>query len=405
MPERQAKDTGEGRAKTSPVPMAPSALSPFKIETLQCPHRYRDLYVIGNEPQGAEAVALALGSLAHEVAATYVNHLAKQKSATDIDWLAELAHDAWRDRPHRIPESMFQDYTVFTHTLANYVFDTDLVEAEARIAFNQHWDVVTWHDPDVAFAGMLDVVGVRYQGGAPVSAYAIDWTTAAISGQFAAKKDLQLRFYGLLLARLFDIHDVHITTKSLRTGATREVDLDSADHEQTEARIRDERARLLRLLETEKDFDWPAVPNSQCGICQIPCPEVNFAEQGDVPLRLESLESAQDALRRLTLIDSRRKGIMAALKGYCTFYGAVEAGGMEAAMRPRAAYSYPTSQVMLSLEPDDSAQVLKVDRTVLNRLAKKQPDIFGAVAELAKVKTSDRFGVKAAALDDAEDEE
>lgn len=403
MSEREESSPGTAGA-SSPVPIGTRALSPSKIETLQCPHRYRELYVLGNKPPGAEAIELAVGTLVHEVAANYVKELRDTKRQTDHAVLETIAATAWAQRPHRIPAGKYDDWALFMNNLQEFIADPEtLIDAELRLAFNDQWEDRAWTDDDVAFGGMIDMAGIRGTGENAV-AYARDWTTAAISGQFAAKKDYQLRFYGLLLSRAYHIDSVHITTHSLRTGATREVDLDGFDHDETERRIRGERARLEALLESDPRFAWPAIPNSQCGICQLACPEYEQSRLQDVPLRFDTADQARMALNTLTVLDSRRKALTTALKGYVTFHGAVESNGMEAAMRPRESRSYPIQQVVgvITGENQDPWAVLKLDRTKFK--AKKYNPARDAVEQLAVVKIGDRFGVKAAGVDDQDEE-
>jgi len=381
-------------------------LSPSKINDLQCPYRFRSLHVQGEERTGAEATALALGSLAHEVAADYVRHLRSQKMTQHPEALRHYAQKAWAGRSHSVPQSSLDDFQMFMDHLAEVAFDPlTIVNAEERLIFTDDWLTCAWDAEEAAWGGMIDVLG--FEGtGADASAYAIDWTTASISGQFAAKKDLQLRMYGLLIHKAYKVDDVHITTKSLRTGATRDVDLGADEHAETEERIRGEAERLGRLLEMDQRMTWPAIPNAQCGICVLRCPAYAASKSEDFPLRLDSVEEARGALRTLTILDSKRKRLAELLKLWCAFQGEVEASGMVAGMWPRETVTFPTEETaaILAAAGLDHWSALKVDKRALQKITKKSEETRLEVMSHSVTKTADRFGVKAAGIDDPEEE-
>lgn len=391
---------------TSPVPTGTRALSPSKIETLQCPHRYRQLYVLGQEPPALEAVELAVGTLIHEVAAMYVSHLRDRKRQTDHAALQAYADAAWEHRPHRIPEQHRADFFGFVGVLEQQVFEPEtILEAEHRVTFAEDWTTIAWGDQLAAWGGMVDVVGVR-GAGEDAEIYAIDWTTAAISGAFGVKKNLQLRMYAMLLGREYGIERVTISARSLRTGAEQTMTLDAADHAETFERLTRERERLAELLDLDPRFPWPAVPNSQCGICLLKCPIYEESLKGDLPLRLENREDAASALQQVVLLDAKRKGLMAILKAYAAFHGPVESGGMEAASRPIEKRDYPTARVaeLLRAGGIDPYLVLKLDRKALTSQTKKDKDLRADVEALAKITIGERFGVKALKLEEEGDE-
>jgi len=391
----------------SPVPTGTRALSPSKIQDLQCPHRYRALHIIGTPPEESAAVALALGSLAHEVAAVYVIHLQVTRATSHPDALRQFAMERWASRPHSIPESCFDDFSLFMDNLEGVILDPlTIAGAEVRFSFTDDWKPCDWTAPAASWGGMIDVLGIDGVG-ANARAYAIDWTTAAISGVFAAKKDLQLRMYGLLLSKAFNIEEVHITTKSLRTGATRDVDLDGDDHIETEKRIRGEADRLSHLIEMDPRLSWPATPSTQCGICSLACPAYEASMEHDAPLRFNSESEAEQGLRSFVILDEKRKAWASAIKAWVAFHGEIEAGGMSAAMRPRDTVSFETEGVAAELAEAglDHWSALKVDKRALARLTKKSPEVREAVMRLSNTKTTDRFGVKAAGMDEAEEAE
>lgn len=390
----------------SPVPMAPMALSPSKIQTLQCPHRYLQIYVKNADPVGVEAEELALGQLVHEVAAVYVNHLAANNRQTDLDALAAYADAAWAGRPFRVHDAARPSFELFIDNLGNVVFDPQaIVETELRFAFDKHWKVRTWASDEVAWGGIVDVLSI-HGSGADSTASAIDWTTAAISGVFGLKKDLQLRHYGLLIYKAYGIAKVKIETISLRTGSRKVVELDENDHAETERRLNDERARLERFMALDERFPWPASPGVECGICQLACPAYDRSKLGEVPIRFQTVEEARGALAEVIAIERRVDALKDRLKAWTGFHGAVEVGGIEALMKPQEKRTYPVKEVFTQLVDADRDpwKVLSITKTTLNRELKKDPELLKAVNALATVKTGERFTIKKIGLEDGGEE-
>lgn len=397
-------NSAENESPATPVPMAPGALSPSKIATLSCPHRYNQLYVLGNRPAGPEGQALALGSLVHEVAACYARHLRDEKRNVDLNALQQYATAAWNLRPETVPVECWKEYELFIRQLGRVEIDGKaIVQAEYGMAFDLDWKPVDWSSDDVAYGGIIDLLMLSENEDGPY-AHAIDWTTAAVSGVFGAKKDLQLRIYALYIAKLTGVARVWIETISLRTGARLGLMLGPDDHDATEKRMKEERARLVRLLHANNE--WPAVPGVECGLCTLACP-LAMQIQTEAPLRIIGPEHALDVLGRYILLEKTRKDYARVLKAYTGIHGAVELNGLAYGPFGAPTRTYGTADVLRVLKQYgiDPAEFLVVDKRKLGKLAKIDAMASASMEAIAKKTVRESFSLKSVGLPEDEGEE
>lgn len=386
----------ERRPEEAPVPLGREALSPSKIATLACPYRYQKLYLEGHE--GSSGPELALGTLIHTVAAAYLQQLRNTSSGNDPEALQQLAVAVWRHRPHVIGAEHEEAFRHFVSVLSRRTFDPEsIAEVEARLAFDADWKVQHWNSPKVAYGGIVDVVLV-----AEGQLHLIDWTTAAISGVFGAKKDFQLRMYALLGHRMWGFPTVTIETVSLRTGVSQSLVLDADDLREAEARLEVHRARLQDLLDGGPG-PWPAVPGIECGICALDCPLE--ATQG--PVRLADVSSATEALGQLILLNKRAKDVKKLLRAYSTFHGGVELNGVAYGPVPTKKRSFPSQEVAALLVDYgfDPYEILTVDTRKLTKTCKRDAKLLVQIEGLATVKESETFKLYNVGLPEDEEED
>lgn len=379
------------------------ALSPTKIQTLDCPRRFRALYI--DQVDEGTAPELALGSLVHEVAASYVRLLRDQRRASSEYDLGEIVKAAWTGRDPDVSAEMYPDFIRFCRELLNWIPDPDtIVDAEQDLAVTEDWKPIGFSDIGAAFRGILDVIQiVKGEHGARILVR--DWTTGALGGSIEGKKDLQLRHYGLLAACTYGVGEVEVTMHSLRTGASVTVELKEGDHEETRARLLAERTRLGGMLE-DASFAWDPAPGTACGICRLSCPAAGQALAAGAPLRAESPGHARDLLAQVVILDEFRKRLMKPLRGFASQHGAIENNGMVYEARPTVSRTYPMGETAVVLEAAGipSGAVLKVDGKLLKKAIGKNRELAEAVAALEIRKTSERFSVHKAGPPD-EDEE
>jgi len=381
----------------TPVPPDPLALSPSKIDTLNCPHRYQKVYVEFEE-EGTDPEFLALGSLAHLVAADYMSHLASFGFPTDHSKLDEIAKQRWENRSASVGVECYEDYQLFIDRFRDYSLaeTEEILGVENRIAFDKKWNEVDWHSDGVAFGGIIDLATTVHLGLGVQGVKIRDWTTASLAGWFSTKKDLQLRMYALLAYRKWGIANVEVTAHSLRTGVQKTVSLGAEDHAETVERIIAERGRLRGMMDQPSDRPWDAVPCQQCSICRIECPALEGALKLAIPLRIDDRLQATNLLQQLILLDRRRKSIVAVLKSYVGVHGAVESGGIRAGFKVRETRTHPANQVydMLIAAGVNDAEawdVMTVNKARLKRLTKKDKTLREDIDDVVTVKPGERF--------------
>lgn len=390
---------------TSPVPTNPAALSPSKRSDACCPYRYQQIHVLGrSEPY--VPMPLLVGRLVHQLAEHYFEHLASTGQATDYEALDQAARSVWRRRPSEIPESEYGDFEQFTDTLRDFSVPPGYsVEAvESRLAFDDRGQPATWDD--CAYGGMLDLTMLKGR-----HLLIVDWTTAALGGVFEAKKDEQLRFYGMLAWMKWKKPEITVETRSLRTGARRFVELEHGDHEAMWARLTRERERLLDALDDEyvaSGSDWPAQPGHVCGICRLRCPlGESWESVHGSPVRIETQDQARKLHERLILLERQRSHIMKALKRYVGVHGLLDTNGVVARIQVQKRREYDTQEVYRRLLEADYNEreilgILRVDRRKLNRVVADR-DLFMAIEDTAKVKDVETFKPVDSARKETED--
>lgn len=375
------------QARPAATPKA-LALSPSRLETWTCPYRYQQLIVRGvKEPDTA---ALEQGRAVHDVAANYVRHLVAAKLQTDHAQLDAIAGNVWAGRSAVLSEEHRPDFAGLVRELRGLVIEPELVlGTERQIAFADDWSSVEWYSQSAAWRSIFDLVETP-EGRLRIT----DWTTAAVSGAHGARKDLQLRFYGLMAWRAYSNPEVEIVLWSLRTGSRVVVELAEEDHHKTERRIRDERERIRKQLEIRGD--WPAIPGGQCGFCRLACPEVDRALSRGVPLRLETAEQAALAHQTFIVLDRQLSGLREALKSYVGVHGAIESSGRAATFRTQLGHDYDTPAVYDALRAagfshGEAVAALSVDRSAVGKLCRGREDLWQAIQTLDHPKTQEKF--------------
>lgn len=383
-----SRQTPAERPPASPVPPGLLAVSPSKLNDFACPYRFNLVHV--KQVDEAEEPVLLLGSLTHDVARDYFLHLKMAGLLSDHAALDEMARKQWDYRQYGLLEGYRAQFFGFIDVLRQYTIPEGdrILGVEARAAFDEEWNRVGWDDEAVAFGGILDLIH-----GTPAKLTIVDWTTAALGGQFALKKDLQVRMYGLLAWRHTKVPAIACEVRSLRTGAVHTIELGPDDHIETEERIRGERDRIHALLAKGPKHEWPAVPCSQCAVCHLACP---YEADNTELIRITDARQAKQVHEELIRLEARKKELLGPLKAWVGVNGAVQSGGVEATFRTSNRYSYDTAdvyQVMLDhgYPARLALDVLSVDRRKLTKCLKGNADLLLAVEALAKVKPQERF--------------
>ena len=372
--------------KPPPVPPAPLAMSPTKMDTANCPHRYQALFIKGEKDTWTEDI-LQLGGLVHEVAADYVRHLVDSKQHSDHAALRRIGESAWQNRGAGIPEGLVDDYGLFIYSqLHKFTIDpATVVGVEWAVAVREDFTVCDFMDDDVAYGGILDLV-YRPE---PDTIAIRDWTTAALAGKFGPKKELQLRFYGLMACLACGADRVQITAHSLRTGAQKTLTLDADENEATVERIVSERRRIQQRA---KDNDWPAIPGSQCGICSIDCPyEVETGKR----TRIVDDDDAAKVHQALIWLERQRKELTAVLKRHVGVNGSVVSSGVEARMQTVDRWTYDSNAVYQELRDQGFSQpeilaAFNLDRAAVKKMLKSD-DAFRDLERFAENNATERF--------------
>jgi hypothetical protein len=369
-----------------------ATLSPSRLQTLNCPHRFLELYMKGyREPDNQ---ALAHGRLIHQVAALYFHHLKKEKLATDHTFLEVAADKAWEKRQDVIPDSASDDHETFINQLREVVIDpATIAGVEQRVSFHEDWEPAKWDDPMTAYRGVLDLCTVE----GPKEEQFIhvrDWTTAALAGQFQAAKDLQLRIYALMMHKITKRDRIKVTVHSLRTGAEKSVELVGDEHIVTESRITLERKRLLAHLD-DPDYKWPAVPGAACSYCTLNCPyEARY--QDTIRLILGEGIDIHEFHKQLIFLESQRKKMVELLKGYVGQHGNVVTGDIEARFNLVERRSYSIGDLLITLQaagiPDEQIyETFSVDKRKLKKLLKGNDELYDQVEEITTIQHTERF--------------
>jgi hypothetical protein len=383
------------------VPPSPFALSPTKLRDLDCPRRYRLLWI--DRITERERPETALGSLVHRVAADYLVHLMDSGALRDHDALGRIMERVWLDRD-LVPTSMEDEFI----ELCRFFRDDLTVEpstihgVEMRVAFDRSWNRVPFDSAAACHAGIMDLVELGEFGPAAgaKSIRITDWTTGAIGpGAHGVAKDLQARYYALLAWKLFDgIAAVGYRLVSLRTGRTIESWLGNEDHDETLDRLGAAGVRLQRLAADHGDEPWPAIPGSRCAVCALECPEATAAWAREQPVRCLDLREAEWVLGQLTLVARRREQLLEALRGWARANGPVYSNGMVAGYFPGQSRSYSWERLAPVLEAAqvDVRDCAKFDLAAFKRLLPRarRAELAMQAQQTAELEIVERWSVK-----------
>ena len=261
------------------------------------------------------------------------------------------------------------------------------------LAFDADWQPIKcpegWMSSDVAYGGIVDLVAVIKENNKPLI-WATDWTTGGLGASIEAKKDQQLRFYALLLWKLYGIPNVRITVDSLRTGARKTIDLTERDHQLTQLFAESESRRLI-ALDPDDPEHWPATPGANCSICQLDCPW--YANEA-IKL-IDKMDAADpEAMFQSGLIVEKTLGmIKKALKGHAQFHAPIKLNGMVAEIRgtKRYEWDYNETRALLTELGYDPDLIGALNVTNLRKHLRND-DHLEAVMNLATESVQERFG-------------
>lgn len=371
-----------------PIPTGSKALSPSKLNALNCPFRYEQIY--RQKVKEPPLVAFQAGSLVHLVARNYYRLLSADKIYEgSLTLLETVIEDVWEKRDADIGPDVRADFYEFALALQWRIFDPETIaHTELMLAFDENWQPVKcpeeWTSERVRFGGVIDLVNVIKEENKPL-VWAIDWTTGGLGATIEAHKNQQLRFYALLLYKNFGIQNVRITVDSLRTGARKTIDLDKNDHIVTQLFAESESAHLQAMT------DWPPAPGANCSICQLQCPLYD-----DTKLNMIDKLGERDPEAMFgagIIIEKALTKIKKALKGYAQLHDPIEVNGMVAEIRSLKKYDWPHDETRallteLGYDPDEIGNLTATN--LKKRI--RNDDHYEAIKNLASETVQERFG-------------
>lgn len=348
-----------------------------------CPARYHQIYDLGVEDKGDEANR---GIAFHEVAARYIDRLAKARTPMDLEELNLAISEgiALSNCPTaQIPE------VVELVERWGQVFELDL---EAYLSSEER-------QSSARFTWIPDLVLIR-----PVHVEIVDWKTYFRGFTEAqARKEFQARMY---LAQALEIwpgfEEYWFTFWFVRLNTKVTIRCKPDEIESWKPQID---GILAGLENAERTGEYPAIPGSHCGLCRLACPIVDNPAR--LPVRLVSTAERDTAAGEILALEQRLKALKKSLAAYVSKEGPFVLNGQAFAHTATETVTYPAAEALKVLT-DVGADVsgITVSKTGIGKVLKVLAgEAAATLAKLAITKTGWRFGHKKAGAEFGDDDE
>ena len=350
-----------------------------------CPARYHAVYNLGVEDKGDEANR---GIAFHEIAARYVDRLAKAQTPMDRDELS-LAVSEGIARAH-CPTALLDEVVELTDRWGT-AFELDL-DAYLMAEERQESARFTW---------IPDLVYVR-----PTHVEILDWKTFYRGYTDAqARKEFQARMYLLQALEIWPgFPEYWFTFVFVRLNYRVTIKVTPDEIETWRPQVE---GILAGLEAAERSGEWPAIPGSHCGLCRLACPIVDNPAR--LPVRLLSVEQRDRAAGEILAGEQRLKALKKALGSYVSKEGSFILNGQIFAQTPTETVTYPANEILEALKTAGAdVSGITVSKTAIGKVLKTlAANVQAVLAKLATTKTGWRFGHKKAGadLDDGTDDE
>lgn len=354
-----------------------------EAETFGCPKRYNDIYNLGIDDSGDEAVR---GRAFHVVFYIYVMRLVACQLQQDHEeaGLALTEGIAASNLPDHLVTHVSKIWWKFVEG-----WQLDLGAFLAAEELQQHRGRV--FRPDLVYARPteLEIIDVKtyYKGLTPTQ----------------AGEELQLRWYLVEALKSWPgFARYRFTFKFVRLGY--EVSLVFTPDEILgwESEVQ---GSIDAIDEADRKGEYPAIPGSHCAFCRLRCPIVD--DDRRMPVRiLDAGEFAQVGGDIITL-ERRLKNLKAIAKAYCSVEGPQELNGQLFMHRPIISRTYPAAAVIDYLrEHDSDPSAITLSHSALGDMGnpKKVPEaVTQFLDEIVQTSQSFQFRHAKGGLADIED--
>lgn len=314
------------------------------------------------------------GSTFHRAAELYITALRASGDKSDVDLARQSMDEAFVELP--LPAKEWADVEalwwrwVEAFELDHGAFVALEAKQVARLGLNWTPDLVYTDGPDI-----LKLIDFKTH-------WAI-WTEAQAVEKF------QARFYLAQARRAFPGFVAYtIEFHFVRWGVVVPVTLSAAALDDVDSQVD---TILAGLQRAERLNSWMPTPGAHCRGCAVACPVAD--EAGRQPVRVVSLEDAQQAGGELLVLEQAIAARREALREFTDAHGPVQVGGVEFAHRPVQRKTFPADAVVDLLRDAQIAFSLSLSATALKGLltAKKYAHIREDLTTIATVKTITEF--------------
>lgn len=295
----------------------------------ECGFKFRAKHIDRQTTLGVDF--LDMGSLAHDVVATYVQRaIAEGSQAVAEDDVRTVWENFLRERREGVPDRFTADARKILHRFARgYRIDLRNVwKPEAEIALNYEGKPTGWMAPDVFLRMKLDLAMVQGH-----HADIEDWKTGfKVPTKSDVAEDIQGPTYGVGMMKLNPrIETVHVRFHYLRWGIIRHAPAENIDFTKKDL---DEVWREWlafsdnlqeALAKGPRAKEWQPTPGVHCGTCEVRarCPIGHEVEK----LTVTDDDSAARAFARLLVLDAQRDELTKGLKVWTDKSGPLELNG------------------------------------------------------------------------------
>jgi hypothetical protein len=382
-------------------------ISPSKIQAADCPHYFRQQYLVedpgARKTEGPETpLNLLEGRFDHAAIDLYTRALVARKAEADHLLFDAIFEELWK-RVVYMPNSLHDEVNdSLKPFVEGYTVDRDTLWAsEKKIALNWQLEEVEWEAEDAWLRAVLDRVNV-YSGDA--TAEITDYKSQRyIPSEAKLQKALQSKIYPFVLHKINPYFERFIVTYHyIRWNKKVKVTFDIGhDFKKIERELREFTERMMEKI-ANPEAEWPAIRCENCGICRYDCPLVDL---GLGPVRTNP--RAVEVAMQIEAMTAKLKSLKTELQGYVKQTDdkvEIHSGSWE----------YHPIDILRGIKVEDIVAYCKERKIPFDQLLafdaekfKKTagPQTKADVQALGKMSTQSRFTfVKTAKTDDGEEE-
>lgn len=353
---------------------------PFKIrqsnlETARCLFRFQKIEILGlRKILEPDSEASERGNQIHAMAKLYVDYLVASKQEMDHTYAQRIVDEGNWNR---------DAINIFLRWVKDKSFDPAIIFAtEYKVRLN--WDLEPCSQEDAVFSGDIDMLEV-FGPHAKILDLKSHWAAFEPT-------TIQAILYAWFIFQLMP-HITHVTftLDFVRWGILKSREFTREQLPELDRYVSNQVQRLVRAYETDL---WPAAVNAGCVYCRLECPLVAAGLSRNAIGQISSDEQAQEIAREMFALRHAYQQKHAALKGWATMNGAVDAGNdIKLGFSKRETFEFQVDTIMRLNEEHGfkPTRALAVSSREVRRIGKKYPEYESAAQAEAEDTSTTTF--------------